>query len=86
MKINPLPNAGRQLCNGWWILIFFLLFASLIPAIVFGGVTVLVPFFSMQAAFGLGVATVKSSNPAQARLGTLINRVAFGMGLYLSGL
>ena len=32
---------------------------TLIPAIVFGVVTVLAPFFIMQPAFGLGFAAVK---------------------------
>lgn len=35
MSINPFLNAERQLRNGWWILIFFLLLASfLIPALL----------------------------------------------------
>jgi hypothetical protein len=59
---------------------------TLIPAIVFGGGTVLMPFFIMQPAFGLGVAASKTSNPMQARLRSLMNHTAFGIGLYLFGL
>jgi hypothetical protein len=54
-----------------------------IPAIVFGVVTVLAPFFIMQPSFGLGFAAAKTSNPTQARLRSLMNHTAFGVGLYL---
>jgi hypothetical protein len=56
---------------------------TLIPAIVFGVVTVIGPFFIMQPSFGLGVAASKTSNPAQARLRSLMNHTAFGLGLYI---
>lgn len=58
----------------------------LIPTTVFGLVTVSVPFFIMQPAFGLAVAASKTSNPAQARVRGLMNHTAFGVGLYLFGL
>jgi hypothetical protein len=54
-----------------------------IPAIVFGVATVLVPFFVMQPSLGLGFAASKTSNPTQARLRSLMNHTAFGVGLYL---
>jgi hypothetical protein len=50
---------------------------TLIPAILFGVVTVLVPFFIMQPAFGLGLAASKTSNPTQARLRSLMNHTVF---------
>ena len=68
---------------------------TLIPAILFGVVTVLVPFFIMQPAFGLGFAASKPPNPTQARLRSLMTHTAFpgtarqgrcGVGLYLFGL
>lgn len=59
---------------------------TLIPAIVFGVVTVLAPFFIMQPSFGFGFAASKTPNPAQARLRSLMNHTAFGVGLYLFGL
>src|SRR6266545_2432934 len=35
MTINPLLNSERQLRNGWWILIFFLVLASLlVPTLI----------------------------------------------------
>jgi hypothetical protein len=58
---------------------------TLIPPIAFGIVTVLAPFLIMQPSFGFGLAGSKTSNPAQARLRTLMNHVAFGIGLYLFG-
>jgi len=59
---------------------------TLIPAIFFGIVTVLVPFFIMQPALGLGLAASKTSNPKQARVRSLMNHTSFGVGLYLFGL
>lgn len=59
---------------------------TLIPAIIFGMVTVLAPFVIMQPSFGLGFAASKTSNPTQARLRSLMNHAAFGIGLYLFGL
>lgn len=56
---------------------------TLIPAIIFGVVTVLAPFCIMQPSLGLGFASSKMSNPAQARLRSLMNHTAFGVGLYL---
>ncbi len=55
-------------------------------ALIFGVITVSAPFFIMQPLFGLGFASSKTPNPAQARLRSLINHTAFGIGLYLSGL
>jgi hypothetical protein len=56
---------------------------TLMPAIGFGVVTVLAPFFILQPSFGLGFAASKTSNPTQARLRSLMNHTAFGVGLYL---
>lgn len=56
---------------------------ALFPAIGFGGVTVLAPFLLMQPAFGFGVAASKTANPPQARVRSLMNHIAFGVGLYL---
>jgi hypothetical protein len=59
---------------------------TLIPAIIFGIGTVVMPFFIMQPAFGLGLAASKTPNPTQARLRSLMNHTAFGAGLYLFAL
>jgi hypothetical protein len=58
---------------------------TLIPALLFGVVTVLAPFAIMQPAFGLGFAASKTPNPTQIRLRSLMNHTAFGIGLYLCG-
>ena len=55
------------------------------PAIAFGVATFLAPFLIMQPSFGFGVAASKSANPTQARIRTLMNHVAFGVGLYVFG-
>lgn len=56
------------------------------PAIIYGVVTVLAPYFIMQPAFGFGFAASKTANPKQARLRSLMNHAAFGVGLYFFGL
>lgn len=63
----------------------WLLHPRLIPAVIFGVVTVLAPFLIMQPAFGFGFAASKTSNPAQARLRSLMNHTTYGVGLYLFG-
>jgi hypothetical protein len=59
---------------------------SLLPAIGFGVITVVAPFFIMQPLFGLGIAASRMSNAGQIRLRSLANHTVFGVGLYLSGL
>ena len=58
---------------------------TLIPAVGFGVFTVLAPFLIMQPSLGFGFAASKTKNPAQARLRSLMNHTAFGIGLYLFG-
>lgn len=58
---------------------------ALMPAVLFGIITVLAPFFIMQPSFGFGLAAAKTSNPTQARVRSLLNHTVFGMGLYLFG-
>lgn len=59
---------------------------TLIPALLFGIITVGFPFFIMHPAFGLGLAASKAPNPVRARLRSLMNHAVFGIGLYLSAL
>jgi hypothetical protein len=56
---------------------------TLIPALGFGIVTVLAPFCIMQPAFGFGVAASKTPHPGQARMRSVMNHAAFGVGLFL---
>ena len=58
----------------------------LIPALLFGVVTVSATFFIMQPAFGLGVGASKTEKPMHARLRSLMNHAMFGFGLYIFGL
>ena len=56
---------------------------TLLPALVFGVVTVAMPWLVMQPSFGLGVAASKAPKPAQARLKSLMTHTVFGVALYL---
>jgi Protein of unknown function (DUF2938) len=59
---------------------------TLLPALAFGVVTVLVPWLVMQPSFGLGIASSRTPNPGGARLKSLMTHTVFGLGLYLSAL
>ena len=59
---------------------------TFLPALVFGVVTVVVPWFTMQPGFGLGVAASRSEAPTIARLRSLATHAIFGAGLYVSAL
>lgn len=56
---------------------------TLLPALIFGIVTTLVPLFVMQPSLGLGVASSKTRNPNKARLKSLMTHTVFGLGLYV---
>ncbi len=53
-----------------------------LPALLYGIVTVVFPFFIMQPAFGLGIAASRTPKPVQARLKSLGTHTVFGVGLY----
>ena len=57
---------------------------TLLPAMLFGIGSVLVPYLVMQPSFGLGVAASRTPQPTQARLRSLMAHTAFGVGLYVS--
>ena len=59
---------------------------ALPPALLFGLVTVVFPFFVIQPALGLGVASSRTPDPARARLKSLASHAAFGLGLYVAAL
>jgi uncharacterized membrane protein YagU involved in acid resistance len=59
---------------------------SLGPALGFGIVTTLIPYFVMQPALGLGFAASRTPRPWQARLKSLVTHTLFGLGLYLTAL
>ena len=56
---------------------------TLLPALAFGVATVLVPFLTLQPAFGLGIASSKVPHPWRARLKSLMTHAVFGVGLWL---
>ena len=56
---------------------------TILPALAYGIVTVVFPFFVMQPAFGLGVASAKTPHPAWARMKSLMTHTVFGVGLYV---
>jgi Protein of unknown function (DUF2938) len=57
-----------------------------LAALIFGVVTVVVPFCVMQPAMGAGIAASKTPKPAQARLRSIAGHAVFGIGLYVSAL
>jgi Protein of unknown function (DUF2938) len=59
---------------------------TLLPALLYGIVTVVFPFFIMQPSFGLGIAASRTPKPRQARLKSLATHTVFGLGLYVSAL
>jgi hypothetical protein len=59
---------------------------TLLPALLYGIVTVVFPFFILQPAMGLGVASAKAKNPLQARVKSLATHSVFGAGLYVCAL
>jgi len=101
-NIGSAPQKSAECMIGWiahyvigiaFAIVFFafvgnnwLQHPTLIPAIVFGIVTVGAPFLIMQPAFGLGIAASNTSSPMKARLRSLMNHTIFGIGLYLFGL
>ncbi|AKM28891.1 hypothetical protein AB870_00210 [Pandoraea faecigallinarum] len=58
---------------------------TLPPALAFGVLTVVMPFFIMQPALGAGIAASKTPHPKQARLRSLLTHGVFGVGLYAGG-
>jgi hypothetical protein len=59
---------------------------TLLPALVYGIVTVVSPFLILQPSLGLGIAASRTPHPARARLKSLMTHVVFGLGLYVSAL
>jgi hypothetical protein len=56
---------------------------TILPALAYGIVTVVFPFFVMQPAFGLGIASSRAPRPAFARVKSLMSHTAFGVGMYV---
>jgi hypothetical protein len=69
-----------------WLAPAWIELPTLAPALLYGIGTVVLPFFVMQPALGLGIASRAAKHPARARLKSLATHVAFGVGLYAWGL
>ena len=98
-RIGATPSKRHECPVGWTVhyligttlAVVFVLLASerwlarptLFPALAFGIATVLVPFFTIQPAFGLGIASSKTPHPSRARLKSVMTHTVFGMGLWL---
>jgi hypothetical protein len=61
-------------------------YPTLIPALIFGLLTVVAPFFVLQPGMGVGIAASKTPNPNVARLRSIVTHTVFGIGLYASAL
>jgi hypothetical protein len=59
---------------------------SLLPALLVGVGTVVIPYCLVQPALGLGVASARTPHPTQARLKSFMTHTVFGVGLYLAAL
>jgi len=57
-----------------------------VPPLLVGVGTVVAPLFIMQPGMGAGVAASRTPRPAAARIQSLLNHFAFGLGLYVSAL
>lgn len=56
---------------------------TLPPALIFGVVTVIFPYFVLQPALGFGVASSRAPDPMRARLKSLGTHLVFGLGVWL---
>lgn len=77
--IGLVMGATFVLLAGDWIVA-----PTVLPALAFGVVTVVLPFLVLQPALGFGVASARTKSPAAARLKSLATHSVFGFGLYLS--
>ena len=59
---------------------------TVLPAVLFGVGSVLVPYLIMQPSFGLGIAASKAPRPTEARMRSLAAHAIFGVGLYISAI
>jgi hypothetical protein len=59
---------------------------TLLPALLFGLITVIVPMTTLQPALGMGLASSKTPHPGRARVRSLMTHAVFGVGLYLGAM
>lgn len=58
----------------------------LLPALFYGISTVVFPLLVLQPMLGLGLASSKTPNPAQARIKSIMTHIMFGIGLWISAI
>lgn len=56
---------------------------TVMPALLFGAATVVIPWFVLQPALGMGMASARTPGPTRARLKSLGTHLVYGAGLYL---
>lgn len=54
------------------------------PALLFGVLSLAIPFLLVQPAMGAGLAASRQPRPAQARLQSLVTHLVFGIGLFVA--
>ncbi|KZL20822.1 hypothetical protein PsAD2_01311 [Pseudovibrio axinellae] len=59
---------------------------TIMMPLLIGLLSVGLPLFLMQPAFGFGIAAAKTPAPRVARIRSLIAHLSFGLGLYLTGI
>ena len=57
---------------------------TLLPALAFGAVSVVAPFFILQPGLGAGIAASRAPRPNVARFKSFLTHLVFGAGLYLT--
>ena len=57
---------------------------TLLPALLWGAITVAMPFLVLQPSLGLGIASSKAPNPARARMRSMATHLVYGGGLYFT--
>ena len=101
-SIAAAPKKSSECAIGWAAhytigVVFALMFVALtsghsllqpsfLPALFYGIATVVFPFFTLQPAFGFGIAASRTPKPTQARLKSLVTHTVFGIGLYVCAL
>ena len=101
-NISTAPQKSLECAVGWIAhysigVVFALVFVvgvahdwlarpALLPALLYGMATVVLPFFVLQPSIGLGIAASKTPKPAQARVKSLMTHTVFGLGLYVCAL
>lgn len=58
---------------------------TLMPALLFGLLSVAAPFLILQPGMGAGIAASRAPKPNTARARSLMAHASFGVGLYLAG-